>query len=137
MRLDEISTEYPYEWNEKYIVKDFGEYRIAVNSPSSPTYLTVWTDENTNVGHLELNPIKKDGEKWMSIGSVSVDQKYRKEGIATALYRSALGVLPPEYKGLYSYLPNVANTKAHRIHSRLGGEVVNGDHMFIRRENLR
>jgi len=135
MRLDEISNEYPYKWNEKTIVKNFGEYRIAVNSLSDPTYLTVWTDDNKRIGFLELYPITKNNEEWMSIRAVEVSPKYRKEGIATVLYGAALNVLPPEYEGLYSYLPN-SSKKVQKIHKKLGGEVVDGDYMFIRRDGL-
>lgn len=121
-------------WNEKHIVWEQGEFKIAVNTPDDPSYYTVWTEDNKRIGYLSLTPKNKKGTKWMSIDSVEIDKNYRGQGLGIALYRVALNTIDPECLGLYSYLPNVANKRlVPTIHRSLGGVEVDGDHMFIPR----
>ena len=132
MKLTELLTESEH-WNEKLVLDHYGDYRFVGNSIDDPHYFTMWTDDNQKVGSLSLYPIKKNGELFMQVDSVDVDTKHRRKGLAQALYRLALKHIDSKYAGIYSYLPNTAHKAPHKIHKRLGGEVIDGDHMFIRR----
>jgi len=124
-------------WEGKHIVWEKDNFKIAVNTIDHPNYYTVWTDDNKQIGHMSLRPVRKKKSKWMYIESVEIDRKYRNQGLGMDLYRVVLQTIDPEYLGLYSYLPNVANKKqVPAIHRRLGGVVADGDEMFISRKQL-
>lgn len=123
----------------KTIVDSRGDYLLAVNSLERPTFFSLWF-EDKKVGEFMISDHnrREGGGKYAKISQVTIKQGHRGEGMGTWLYRSVLKNLPSDYRGLYSYLPDVINkTKVPRIHKRLGGETVDGDHMYINKPTSR
>lgn len=107
----------------KKIVREYGDFDIAVNSVENPTFLTMW-DGKKKIGELSISE-KDIGEKnYVKVGKVWTDPKYRKQGVATELYRTLLEKLPEDKKGIIGYYPDIVSKKAiSQIYKKLGGKI--------------
>jgi hypothetical protein len=125
-------------WNEKHVVKDFKGYKIAVNRPADPTYLTLWTPENKRIGTLETRSMVGEMADYLNVRNVEVDAKYRGERLRFAMYQALLENLGPKYKGICAYLPDQANKRqVPKIWKRLGARVSpdSEDYLIVDRTN--
>lgn len=123
----------------KNIIAEKEGVLLAVDDIDNPTYFSLWVDGN-KIGRMYISGKNKHPETkelYRKIDMVRIIPKFRGQGLGVWLYRQVLGAIPPEYKGLYSYLPMVVNKKEiPAIQKRLNGKVVNGDHLFIDKPTL-
>ncbi len=106
------------------IVKEFDNFKIAVNDPSNPSFITLWDKtSNKKIGELATSSKQVSGAKdYTQIGQVNIDKKYQGQGLATKLYDSLLENLPSDKKGIFGYGPDIVAEKAvPRIYQKLGG----------------
>lgn len=93
---------------------------ILGNRVPNPMYITAWDEETgERVGRLQLHATRKGGEDWLSVGEVDVVRPYRRQGIATAMYRAAITAMDAPFAGLLSYLPDREKRLAS-LYRRLG-----------------
>ena len=108
----------------KTIVKEKSGLKYAVNNIQNPTFLTVW-DSGKKIGGMSTADKAVHGaEGYVQIGNIEVSPKYRKQGIATELYKTLLEHLPKEAKGIMAYSPEIIAKKAiPKIYKKLGGRL--------------
>ena len=131
----------------KNIVYDSGDYAISINDESRATYAILWYKEFEyqwkNVGTIRVTISKRrfkgddDFKTYYNMDEVSIKPTHRNKGFGNALYRTIIDFAKDDIAGLFSYLPNRANTtRVPHIYKKFGAETPedNTDYQIIRFE---
>lgn len=130
--FEEFINHYDDEYGKHIIYVD-GSYKIAVNDIHNATYVSLY-HRDKKIGSLSSKNPDIFYPDYLQIDGIIIDKKHRDKGLGTNMYKSLLKYMNPKYRGIYSYLPNAVNKKQiPSIHKKLGGEIIDGDHLIINR----
>lgn len=110
-------------WNGKHVVWTNGKYYVTVDDPTRARYVCAWTADNKRIGALRTRSSPVYGtKKYLNVCNVDLDKEHRGNGVGYQMYRALLNCVGPEFEGISSYLPDVANKRqVPAIWRRLGG----------------
>jgi hypothetical protein len=109
------------------IIEKYKDYDIEIKYEYE--YIVTALKDGKRVGLLTFlkNPyLSKNGNLFLMIDSINVNEKERGFGLATKMYEFSLKHLPKKYKGISSYLKNRVNKKQiPKIYSKFNNRVEN------------
>lgn len=129
---DQTKRDFVEDEHGRNIVYDKNGFQISVNDPNDATFIVLWKD-GKRIGQLNTtNKARpKEYQRFIDIGKVEIDKKFRGLGLSTEMYKALLKYSSDKFDGIVSYLSDRSNKKqVPAIYRRLGGKT-EGDYAII------